>query len=90
VRYQHRDITGMESIYPEMRVPVMLTSVANWVAKREGLGFSGDFKQPELPASYLPKMALTERDLDEARERLEDEMEIVRVWMLQASNLRAA
>jgi putative nucleotidyltransferase with HDIG domain len=90
IRYQHRDITGMESLYAEMRVPVMLTSVANWVAKREKLGFSGDLKLPELPASYLPKMALTERDLDEARERLEDEMELVRIWMSQASQRRAA
>ncbi len=42
IRYHHKDIENMESIYPQMKPVIMMATIANVLSKRLQLGFSGD------------------------------------------------
>jgi putative nucleotidyltransferase with HDIG domain len=75
IRYHHRDIEGMESIYPQMKPAIMIATLGNIMAKRYSLGESGDNVKPEYPANYLKFLNLSEQALQEIEEKMDTEME---------------
>lgn len=75
IRYHHRDIETMESLYPAMKPTIMITSLANIMAKRLELGDSGDFEKPEYLKNYLKSLHIDENVLREIEERMPDEMD---------------
>jgi putative nucleotidyltransferase with HDIG domain len=84
IRYHHRDIEHMESIYPNMKPTLMLTSLGNILCKRHALGFSGDQAKPEYPANYLQALQITPTALKEVETKMPQEMERAQAF-LQAS-----
>lgn len=75
IRYHHRDIEGMESIFPAMKPTIMLSSLANIMAKRLELGQSGDAEKPEYPENYLAALNLTPALMTELEAQMPAEME---------------
>ncbi len=77
IRYHHRDISDMESIYPNLKPAIMIASTANVLVKRLNLGTSGDQLKPEYLASYLKALNLDEAVIKEIEEAMPQEMERV-------------
>ena len=84
IRYHHRDIENMESIYPQMKPTIMLATLGNILCKRLELGVSGDRVKPEYPANYLKALQLSEEAIQEVEAKMPDEMERAQAF-LQAS-----
>lgn len=84
IRYHHRDIETMESIFPTMKPTIMLATLGNILAKRHELGASGDNQKPEYPANYLKALNLPEAVLHEVEALMPGEMERAKGF-LQAS-----
>lgn len=75
IRYHHRDITEMESIFPNMKPTVMVATLGNILAKKLELGLSGDLVKPEYLESYLKALNLSEALLQEVEALMPQEME---------------
>ncbi len=75
IRFHHRDIEKMESIYPHMKAPVMITTLANTLAKRLELGKSGDSQKPEYPQNYLKLLSISPTTMQEIEEQIPKEMD---------------
>jgi HD-like signal output (HDOD) protein len=75
IRYHHRDVEAMESIYPNMKPTIMLVSIANIVVKRLLLGVSGDSLKPDYPRNYCKALGLTEALLNEIETQMPAEMD---------------
>ena len=74
IRYHHRDVLGMESLFPAHREVVMITVLGDVMAKRLSLGFSGDEVVPDYPAGYLAALGLARAALPKIEEILVTEM----------------
>jgi putative nucleotidyltransferase with HDIG domain len=70
IRYHHKDVRVFESIAPEHRKVVMMVSLADTMAKRAGLGFSGDDLVPAYNEDYLKDLRLAPVFMEELEERL--------------------
>ncbi|MEO6459580.1 MAG: HDOD domain-containing protein [Bdellovibrionota bacterium] len=75
IRYHHRDIENMESIYPQMKPVIMMATLGDIMAKRFSIGESGDNMRPEYPPNYLKFLNLSETALKELETKMEVEME---------------
>ena len=75
IRYHHRDIEKMESIYPQMKPVIMMATLGDIMAKRFAIGESGDSIQPDYPSNYLKILNLTDIVLKELETKMESEME---------------
>lgn len=75
IRYHHRDIEKMESIYPQMKPVIMMATLGDIMAKRFSVGESGDNIQPEYPENYLKFLNLAPTALKELEKKMESEME---------------
>jgi putative nucleotidyltransferase with HDIG domain len=75
IRFHHRDIEDMESIYPNMKPSVMITTLANILSKRMALGRSGDALKPDYPANYLKALNLKAVTLEEIEKQIPNEMD---------------
>jgi putative nucleotidyltransferase with HDIG domain len=75
IRYHHRDIEQMESIYPQMKPIIMMATLGDIMAKRFSVGESGDDMKPEYPANYLKFLNLSENTLKELETKMESEIE---------------
>ena len=75
IRYHHRDIEKMESIYPQMKPVIMMATLGNIMAKRFAIGESGDDQKPDYPANYLKFLNLSEKTLKELEAKMESEIE---------------
>lgn len=75
IRYHHRDIEKMESIYPQMKPLIMIATIGNIMAKRFKLGESGDPIIPDYPENYLRLLNLSQSALQEIEEQMESEMD---------------
>jgi putative nucleotidyltransferase with HDIG domain len=75
IRYHHRDIETMESIYPAMKPTIMMATLGDILAKRLDLGDSGDAVKPEYPANYLKFLGLTQDAMKEIETQMLTEME---------------
>jgi putative nucleotidyltransferase with HDIG domain len=75
IRFHHRDIEPLESIYPQMRPMIMITTLANIMSKRLDLGKSGDTLKPEYPLNYMKALAITQEGLQEVEKQMETEIE---------------
>lgn len=75
IRYHHRDIEQLESIYPNMKPTIMLASTGNELCKRLELGESGDSVKPTYRENYLKTLGLTPAILAEVEEKMPQEME---------------
>lgn len=75
IRYHHRDIEKMESIYPQMKPVIMIATLGNIMAKRFKLGESGDNILSEYPQNYLDYLNLKPSVLTELEEQMSVEME---------------
>jgi putative nucleotidyltransferase with HDIG domain len=70
IRYHHRDVTQFESIFEEHRKMVMVVSLADAMAKRCALGYSGDDKLPEYSQVYLDYLKIKPVFMEELEARL--------------------
>jgi HD-like signal output (HDOD) protein len=70
IRYHHRDVTHMASLLEEHRKVVMMVTLADAMAKRCGLGYSGDDKLPDYPQAYLDHLQIKSVFLEELELRL--------------------
>lgn len=75
IRYHHRDVEKMESIYPQMKPVIMMATLGDIMAKRFALGESGDNMKPEYPANYLKFLNLAPAALKDLEAKMETEME---------------
>jgi len=75
IRYHHRDIENMESIYPQLKPLIMIATLGNIMAKRFRLGESGDHVIPEYPANYLRILNLDAKAMQEIESSMETEMD---------------
>jgi putative nucleotidyltransferase with HDIG domain len=75
IRFHHRDIEPLESIYPQMRPMIMITTLANILCKRLDLGKSGDDQKPEYPLNYLKILSLSSDAIKEIEKKMETEVE---------------
>ena len=75
IRYHHRDIETLESIYPTMKPAIMLASLGNIMVKRLGLGQSGDNDRPEYPENYLKALGLKPEMIKFCEEQMPNEMD---------------
>lgn len=81
IRYHHRDIEKMESIYPNMKPIVMIVSIANILTKRLSLGSSGDEQKPEYPQNYLKFLNIDSKLLEEIETLMPQEMERAQAFL---------
>jgi len=70
IRYHHRDVTHFESIFEDHRKMIMIVTLADAMAKRCGIGFSGDEKLPEYSPIYLESLGIKQVFLEELELRL--------------------
>lgn len=84
IRYHHRDIENMESIYPQMKPTIMVATLANVMAKRLSLGYAGDHEKPEYPANYLRALNLSEATLTEVEAAMAQEMDRANAFLSSA------
>jgi len=75
IRYHHRDIEPMESIFPAHKPTIMIASLGNVLAKRFQVGESGDNTKPEYQANYLKLLNLTPEKLKDIEMRFPSEMD---------------
>jgi putative nucleotidyltransferase with HDIG domain len=75
IRYHHRDIEHMESIYPQMKPLIMIATLGNIMAKRFKIGESGDSILPEYPTNYLRIINLTPTMIKDIEASMEKEMD---------------
>jgi putative nucleotidyltransferase with HDIG domain len=75
IRYHHRDIEHMESIYPQMKPLIMIAALGNIMAKRFKIGESGDSILPEYPNNYLRFINLTPTMIKDIEASMEKEMD---------------
>ncbi len=86
IRYHHKDIENMESIYPQMKPVIMMATIANVLSKRLQLGFSGDLLIPNYPANYLKCLNLDISSLEEIEKRMPAEMERIEAFLAATRN----
>lgn len=75
IRYHHRDIEPMESIFPNQKPIIMMATLGNILSKRFKMGLSGDNTLPEYPANYLRALNLSREQLAEIENSMQIEME---------------
>jgi putative nucleotidyltransferase with HDIG domain len=75
IRYHHRDVENMESIYPQMKPVIMMATLGDMMAKRFSLGESGDHMKPEYPENYLRFLNLSPTAMKELEAKMSSEME---------------
>lgn len=75
IRYHHRDIENMSSIYASMKPTIMVATLGNILVKRLSIGVSGDGKKPEYLPGYVKLLHLTPKMITEVEEAMQDEME---------------
>lgn len=75
IRYHHRDIDQIQSIYPNMKPTIMIASLANELCKRLELGVSGDGQKPEYRENYLKLLNLDRESLEEIEKKMPAEMD---------------
>jgi putative nucleotidyltransferase with HDIG domain len=83
IRYHHKDVRVFESIAPEHRKVVMMVSLADTMAKRAGLGFSGDDLVPTYNQDYLTDLRLAPVFMEELQERLPLETALARELLIE-------
>ncbi|NCN26585.1 HDOD domain-containing protein [bacterium] len=81
IRFHHRDVTEMESIYPQMKPTIMIATIADIMSKRLSLGFSGDETKPEYPANYLQQLNISTDLLTSIEAKMPEEMERVGAFL---------
>jgi len=86
IRFHHRDIEPLQSIYPQMRPMIMITTLANVLAKRLELGKSGDQLKPDYPQNYLKALSLTVEALAEVEKKMETEMDRAQGFLSASMN----
>ncbi len=75
IRYHHRDVTEMESIFPNMKPTIMVATLGNVLSKRLELGVSGDCIKPEYSLAYLKALNLDIAQLEEIEAQMPNEMD---------------
>lgn len=75
IRYHHRDIEPMESIYPQYKSTLMVATLGNVMAKRFQVGESGDLVKPDYPENYLLALGVSSEMLAKIEARFPTEME---------------
>jgi putative nucleotidyltransferase with HDIG domain len=75
IRYHHRDIEPLESVYANLKPTIMLATLGNVLSKRFSLGASGDHKKPEYPANYVKALNLSQQQIEEVEKAMEQEMD---------------
>ncbi|MEO5668842.1 MAG: HDOD domain-containing protein [Bdellovibrionota bacterium] len=83
IRYHHKDVRIFESIVPEHRKVVMIVTLADTMAKRCGLGFSGDELLPDYNEEYLAALGISRTFIEELEERLPMETFSARELLVQ-------
>ena len=81
IRYHHRDIEPLESIYANMKPTIMVVTLANALVKKLKLGFSGDTSQPAYPMNYLKALNLNEAILAEVEVQMPTEMDRIQGFL---------
>jgi putative nucleotidyltransferase with HDIG domain len=81
IRYHHRDIEPMTSVYASMKPTIMTATIGNLIAKRFSLGESGDNAKPEYPANYLRILNITPDILKEIEDKMPDEMDRAQAFL---------
>lgn len=75
IRYHHRDIEPMESIFAAYKPTIMVASLGNVLAKRFQIGESGDNIKPEFQANYMNLLNLSEDKLKEIEKKFPAEVD---------------
>ncbi len=75
IRYHHRDIEPMESIFPAHKPTIMIASLGNVMAKRFKVGESGDLTEPDYQGNYLKLLNLSPEKLLEIEKQFPSEMD---------------
>jgi len=86
IRYHHRDVEPMESIYPQMKPTVMIATLGDIMAKHLGLGVSGDQMKPEYPANYLKALNLSSEAMAEIEQQMEVEIDRAQSFLSASLN----
>ena len=81
IRYHHRDVENMESIFPNMKPVVMIVTIANILTKRLLLGASGDDTRPEYPKNYLKFLNISQSMIEEIEAQMPQEMERAQAFL---------
>ncbi len=84
IRYHHRDIEHMESIFPAHKPTIMIATIANVLCKRGGISLACDLERPEYPANYLNALNLDTEALAEIEARMPEEMERAEAFLNSA------
>lgn len=84
IRYHHRDIEPLESVYANMKPTIMFAILGNILAKRHNLGQSGDATKPEYPENYLKAVGLTPAMIEEVEKSMDGEMERTEAFLTAA------
>ncbi len=74
IRYHHRDIEPLDSIFPNMKPVIMLSTLGNIMTKRLELGTSGDAMKPAYPSNYVKLLGLNAEMLAEIEKEMPAEM----------------
>jgi len=88
IRYHHKDVRIFESIVPEHRRVVMMVALADIMAKRCGLGYSGDDLLPAYNADYLQALGLSQTFMEELEARLPIETLQARELLIQRNLIK--
>jgi putative nucleotidyltransferase with HDIG domain len=75
IRYHHRDITALETIFPKMKPVIMLASLGNVLANGFAYGHSGHRQASSYPDEYIRALGLTSEHLREVEAQMPAEME---------------
>ena len=75
IRYHHRDIEPLTTIFANMKPTIMVSTLGNIMCKRLSLGDSGDSVKPEYPENYLKFLNMSPDLLAEVETLMGTEME---------------
>lgn len=84
IRFHHRDIEPLESVYANMKPTIMLASLGNTLSKRHSLGQSGDHLKPAYPENYLKAVGISAAMIEEAELSMTQEMDRAEAFLSAA------
>jgi putative nucleotidyltransferase with HDIG domain len=74
IRFHHRDVEPLETVYAAMKPTLMVVTTANQLCKNLELGQSGDAEKPSYFDNYLEALGLNSDSLKQVAEQMEQEM----------------
>jgi putative nucleotidyltransferase with HDIG domain len=74
IRFHHRDIEKLDSVYAAMKPTIMTATLANQLCKNLGLGESGDLEKPKFFDNYFKFLNLDTKIMEDIAAQMEQEI----------------